>query len=218
MQSKPLIQLIDVTKNYDGENVVNHLDLTIYENEFITLLGPSGCGKTTTLRMIGGFVTPDEGTILIDGKIFNQLPPYARPIHTVFQRYALFPHLNVIENVAFGLKNRSYNYLLDFYGSKEIHEEAREKFQVEVASQRMIRKVIRDRIDTETRQVLDLVKLNGFENRRIDQISGGQQQRVALARALVNKPKILLLDEPLAALDLKLRQSMQYELKEMQKR
>lgn len=217
MNKKPLIELINVTKSYDGEKVVDNLTLTIYENEFVTLLGPSGCGKTTTLRMIGGFVQPDEGEIIINGKVFNELPPYARPIHTVFQRYALFPHLNVLENVAFGLRNRNKEYLMNFFGEKTIHETYQKMFpnsKEEKAS--LVNKVIQSLIDKAALDALSLVKLSGFEKRKIDQISGGQQQRVALARAIVNKPQILLLDEPLAALDLKLRQNMQYELKEMQ--
>ncbi len=212
MDKKALIELVDVTKTYDGENVVDHLNLTIYENEFVTLLGPSGCGKTTTLRMIGGFVQPDEGQIIINGKVFNDLPPYARPIHTVFQRYALFPHLNVFENIAFGLRNRSYEYLSHFFGVTE------DKSENVKNSKKTHHKLLNSLIDSSVREALALVKLKGFENRKVDQISGGQQQRVALARALVNKPQILLLDEPLAALDLKLRQNMQYELKEMQRK
>ncbi len=217
MNKKPLIELINVTKSYDGEKVVDNLNLTIYENEFVTLLGPSGCGKTTTLRMIGGFVQPDDGQIIINGKIFNDLPPYARPIHTVFQRYALFPHLNVLENVAFGLRNRNQEYLTNFFGQQEIDRLYKEANPThEKKNARALHKVIQKMIDKAAADALALVKLTGFENRKIDQISGGQQQRVALARAIVNKPQILLLDEPLAALDLKLRQNMQYELKEMQ--
>ena len=216
-QKKVLIQLIDVTKTYDDENVVNQLNLSIYENEFVTLLGPSGCGKTTTLRMIAGFVQPDEGSVIINGKLFNDLPPYVRPIHTVFQRYALFPHLNVFDNVAFGLNNRSQEYLLNFFGKDNVMLEAKELYGHKLSS-RNIRKVIKSKIEISTKEALDLVKLNGFEKRKVDQLSGGQQQRVALARALVNRPQILLLDEPLAALDLKLRQTMQYELKEMQRK
>ncbi len=216
-QKKILIQLIDVTKTYDDENVVNQLNLSIYENEFVTLLGPSGCGKTTTLRMIAGFVQPDEGSVIINGKLFNDLPPYVRPIHTVFQRYALFPHLNVFDNVAFGLNNRSQEYLLNFFGKDNVMLEAKELYGNKPSS-RNIRKVINSKIEISTKEALDLVKLSGLEKRKIDQLSGGQQQRVALARALVNKPQILLLDEPLAALDLKLRQTMQYELKEMQRK
>lgn len=218
MNKKPLIELINVTKSYDEEKVVDNLNLTIYENEFVTLLGPSGCGKTTTLRMIGGFVQPDEGQIIINGKIFNDLPPYARPIHTVFQRYALFPHLNVLENVAFGLRNRTYDYLVSFFGEEKLNQAFLEANPGKPISKRGISKIIDQKITQEAREALALVKLVGFERRKIDQISGGQQQRVALARALVNKPQILLLDEPLAALDLKLRQSMQYELKEMQRK
>ncbi len=214
---KPLIELIHVTKTYDDEHVVNDVNLAIYPNEFVTLLGPSGCGKTTTLRMIAGFVEPDEGEIIINGKLFNSLPPYARPIHTVFQRYALFPHLDIFDNVAFGLNNRSWEYLLGFFGEEKVNEEAKSLAKDKPISKRMIRKVINKKIESAVKEALALVKLTGFENRRIDQISGGQQQRVALARALVNKPQILLLDEPLAALDLKLRQNMQYELKEMQR-
>jgi spermidine/putrescine transport system ATP-binding protein len=217
VNKKPLIELINVTKSYDGEKVVDSLNLTIYENEFVTLLGPSGCGKTTTLRMIGGFVQPDEGEIIINGKIFNDLPPYARPIHTVFQRYALFPHLNVLENVAFGLRNRNQDYLTKFFGQEEIDKKYKEVYPThEKKNARALHKVIQLMIDQAARDALSLVKLNNYEARKIDQISGGQQQRVALARAIVNKPQILLLDEPLAALDLKLRQNMQYELKEMQ--
>lgn len=217
MNKKPLIELINVTKAYDGETVVDNLNLTIYENEFVTLLGPSGCGKTTTLRMIGGFVQPDQGQIIINGKVFNDLPPYARPIHTVFQRYALFPHLNVIDNVAFGLANRKQDYLIKFFGEEKINQMYLEMFgATEKKSSSKLVKVFNALIKQEATDALALVKLSGYENRKIDQISGGQQQRVALARALVNKPQILLLDEPLAALDLKLRQAMQYELKEMQ--
>jgi spermidine/putrescine transport system ATP-binding protein len=219
VNKKPLIELVNVTKSYDGETVVDNLNLTIYENEFVTLLGPSGCGKTTTLRMIGGFVQPDQGQIIINGKVFNDLPPYARPIHTVFQRYALFPHLNVAGNVAFGLANRNHEYLTKFYGEEKIHKVYQEMFGAsDKMSASKLNKVFNHLIEQSAKDALALVKLTGFENRKIDQISGGQQQRVALARALVNKPQILLLDEPLAALDLKLRQAMQYELKEMQRK
>jgi spermidine/putrescine transport system ATP-binding protein len=217
VNKKPLIELINVTKAYDGETVVDNLNLTIYENEFVTLLGPSGCGKTTTLRMIGGFVQPDQGQIIINGKVFNDLPPYARPIHTVFQRYALFPHLNVIGNVAFGLANRNHDYLTKFFSEQKINQIYKEMFgDLDKKTSSKLNKVFNHLIEQAARDALALVKLTGFEQRKIDQISGGQQQRVALARALVNKPQILLLDEPLAALDLKLRQAMQYELKEMQ--
>ncbi len=219
MNKKPLIELVNVTKSYDGETVVDNLNLTIYENEFVTLLGPSGCGKTTTLRMIGGFVQPDQGQIIINGKVFNDLPPYARPIHTVFQRYALFPHLNVIGNVAFGLANRNHEYLTKFFGEEKIKGLYQEMFgSTDKMSAPKLNKVFNHLIEQAAKDALALVKLTGFEKRKIDQISGGQQQRVALARALVNKPQILLLDEPLAALDLKLRQAMQYELKEMQRK
>jgi len=206
VDKKVVIELVNITKQFDDEVVVNDLNLQIFENEFITLLGPSGCGKTTTLRMIGGFEQPNQGEIIINGKVFNELPPYARPINTVFQRYALFPHLNVYENVAFGLKNRNDAYLTKFYDldpnmDKKVYKET-----------------LKLKIDESVSEALKLVKLKGFENRKINQISGGQAQRVALARAIVNKPQILLLDEPLAALDLKLRQNMQYELKEMQRK
>lgn len=224
-----IIELKDVSFKYDDDPdvpIVNHLDLKIYENEFLTLLGPSGCGKTTTLRMIAGFQTPSSGEVIIDGKVFNDIPPYARPINTVFQRYALFPHLNVIDNVKIGLNNRSYKSLIEFFGGEElIHNEIKQmKLAKGVSEEKAskvsifdIRKIINQKIDDAARKALSLVKLSGFEKRKIDQLSGGQQQRVAIARAVINRPKILLLDEPLAALDLKLRQNMQYELKEMQR-
>ncbi|VEU82792.1 ABC transporter ATP-binding protein [Acholeplasma hippikon] len=206
MSQDVLIELSHVVKEFDGELIVKDLNLKIYKNEFITLLGPSGCGKTTTLRMIGGFEKPNSGDIIINGKVFNDLPPYARPINTVFQKYALFPHLNVAENVAFGLKNRSNEFLINFFGIDAN------------LPKKEINKLIKENIDKAVVDALALVKLAGFGSRKINQMSGGQQQRVALARALVNKPQILLLDEPLAALDLKLRQNMQYELKEMQRK
>jgi len=183
--NKKLIELRGVTKSYDDTAVVNNVSLYINENEFVTLLGPSGCGKTTTLRMIGGFEKPDKGDILVNGVVVNDLPPYERPINTVFQRYALFPHLNVFDNIAFGLRNR---------------------------------KVPKDEIVKRVNDALKMVSLPNFATRKVNNLSGGQQQRVAIARAIVNRPKILLLDEPLAALDLKLRQNMQYELKEMQRK
>lgn len=183
--AKKLIELIDITKMYDGAAVVDNINLYINENEFITLLGPSGCGKTTTLRMIAGFEKPDHGEIVVNGVVVNDLPPYERPINTVFQRYALFPHLNVFDNIAFGLRNR---------------------------------KVPKAEIETRVNDALKMVSLPNFGARKVTNLSGGQQQRIAIARAIVNKPKILLLDEPLAALDLKLRQNMQYELKEMQRK
>ncbi|TNF09429.1 MAG: ABC transporter ATP-binding protein [Bacillota bacterium] len=206
VDKKVIIELSHITKQFDDDIVVDDLNLKIYENEFITLLGPSGCGKTTTLRMIGGFEKPNAGEIIINGKVFNDLPPYARPINTVFQKYALFPHLNVFENVAFGLRNRSEDYLIKFYQLEN------------VTDKKALKQTINDKINTSVVEALKLVKLTGFEKRKITQISGGQAQRVALARAIVNKPQILLLDEPLAALDLKLRQNMQYELKEMQRK
>ena len=164
--------------------MLDHIDLDIYDNEFLTLLGPSGCGKTTTLRLIGGFTTPDEGDIIFMGENINELPPYKRNVNTVFQRYALFPHLNVFENVAFPLREK---------------------------------KVPRDEIDQRVNEMLSMVALTGFEHRSVTSLSGGQQQRVAIARALISRPKVLLLDEPLAALDLKLRKDMQQELKNIQK-
>lgn len=206
MEENVIIELSHITKKFDDDIIVNDLSLKIYENEFVTLLGPSGCGKTTTLRMIGGFETPNEGDIIIKGKIFNDLPAYARPINTVFQKYALFPHLNVFDNVAFGLNNRSWDYLIKFYQLDD------------KLPKRALKLRIKDLIKASVTDALKMVKLMGLENRKISQMSGGQQQRVALARALVNKPQILLLDEPLAALDLKLRQNMQYELKEMQRK
>ena len=181
---KKIIELKNITKSFDGEVVLDHIDLDIYDNEFLTLLGPSGCGKTTTLRLIGGFTTPDEGDIIFMGENINELPPYKRNVNTVFQRYALFPHLNVFENVAFPLREK---------------------------------KVPRDEIDQRVNEMLSMVALTGFEHRSVTSLSGGQQQRVAIARALISRPKVLLLYEPLAALDLKLRKDMQQELKKIQK-
>ncbi|WP_337383654.1 spermidine/putrescine ABC transporter ATP-binding protein, partial [Megasphaera sp.] len=176
---KELIHLEHVSKTYDGHKVLDGLDLTISENEFVTLLGPSGCGKTTTLRLIAGFETPDEGRILFDGADITQLPPNRRQVNTVFQNYSLFSHMDVAENIAFGPK---------------IHGKSRD--------------YIRDKI----RYALKLVNLDGYEHANIVDLSGGQQQRVAIARAVVNEPRVLLLDEPLSALDRKLRRSMQLEL------
>lgn len=183
MEKNLLIELKGITKAFDGETVLGGINLEIHDREFITLLGPSGCGKTTTLRIIGGFETPDSGDVFFDGKRINDVPPYKRHINTVFQKYALFPHLNVFENIAFGLR---------------------------------LKKVPNDEIIIQVREMLKLVNLKGFEKRSVTTLSGGQQQRVAIARALINKPKVLLLDEPLGALDLKLRKDMQNELKNIQ--
>ena len=180
-----LVELKNISKAFDGENVLSNLNLYIRDKEFITLLGPSGCGKTTTLRMIGGFETPDEGDVYFDGVRINDLPPYKRNVNTVFQKYALFPHLNVYDNIAFGLR---------------------------------IAKVKEPEIRERVSEMLALVNMRGFEKRNVSLLSGGQQQRVAIARALINKPKVLLLDEPLGALDLKLRKDMQVELKNIQKK
>ena len=177
--SKELIHLNSISKSFDGQMVLDELNLTIHENEFVTLLGPSGCGKTTTLRILGGFATPDTGSVIFDGRDITKLPPNLRPLNTVFQKYALFTHMNIAENIAFGLK---------------------------------IRKKSKDYIADKIRYALKLVNLEGYENRMPDSLSGGQQQRIAIARAIVNEPRVLLLDEPLGALDLKLRQEMQYEL------
>ncbi|MBQ7613450.1 MAG: ABC transporter ATP-binding protein [Butyrivibrio sp.] len=180
--SKDLITLEHITKSYDGQTILDDLCLSIYENSFVTLLGPSGCGKTTTLRIIGGFERPDKGKVIFDGKDITSYAPNKRQLNTVFQKYALFTHMTIADNIAFGLKikNKSDSY-------------------------------IKDKI----KYALKLVNLEGFENRMPDSLSGGQQQRIAIARAIVNEPKVLLLDEPLGALDLKMRQDMQYELKRL---
>lgn len=216
---EPLIKLENIVKSYGDVTVVKNIDLTIYKNEFVTLLGPSGCGKTTTLRMLAGFEKPDSGRIVVNNKIINDLPSYARPINTVFQRYALFPHLNVFQNIAFGIKNRGYKFILNFYGGKEhiIEKIKKENPNLKKVSYFKIRKYLNKCITKSVKHALEQVNLSGFEERNINQMSGGQMQRIAIARAIVLKPQILLLDEPLAALDLKLRQNMQYELKEMQR-
>ena len=176
---KKLVDLRNITKSFDSQIVLDDLNLYIRENEFLTLLGPSGCGKTTTLRILGGFETPDTGSVIFDGSDITKLPPNKRQLNTVFQKYALFTHMTIAENIAFGLKIK--------------HKPA---------------SYVKDKI----KYALKLVNLDGFENRMPDSLSGGQQQRIAIARAIVNEPKLLLLDEPLGALDLKLRQDMQYEL------
>ena len=193
--SKELIRLRNICMAFDDELVLNNINLYINDKEFLTLLGPSGCGKTTTLRMIGGFTTPTSGDVLFDGVSINDVPPHQRQINTVFQKYALFPHLNVFENIAFGLRMQRRPDPSDSKKRVKIPEEE-----------------IRERV----LEMLEIISLKGFENRRPDALSGGQQQRVAIARALVNKPKVLLLDEPLGALDLKLRKDMQIELKRIQ--
>ena len=181
--SKEVIRLRDLCMAFDDELVLDHINLYINDSEFLTLLGPSGCGKTTTLRIIGGFTTPTSGDVTFDGVRINDVPPHKRQINTVFQKYALFPHLDVFENIAFGLR---------------------------------IAKVPAEEIEERVTEMLGVVSLKGFEHRKITQLSGGQQQRVAIARALVNRPKVLLLDEPLGALDLRLRKDMQNELKRIQ--
>ena len=191
--SKELIRLANCTMAFDGEVVLDNINLYINDKEFLTLLGPSGCGKTTTLRIIGGFQEPTSGDVFFDGVRINSIPPHKRAVNTVFQRYALFPHLNVFENIAFGLR------------IPKVDPETKQK--VKLSEQE-----IHDRV----MEMLQVVNLKGFEKRRITQLSGGQQQRVAIARALVNRPKVLLLDEPLGALDLKLRKDMQLELKKIQ--
>ena len=199
--SKELIRLRNIRMAFDDEVVLNDLNLYINDKEFLTLLGPSGCGKTTTLRIIGGFTTPVSGDVLFDGVRINDVPPYRRQINTVFQKYALFPHMNVFENVAFGLRMPKVEEQLDENGK--------------VVSRRKV-KISEAEIRTRVMEMLETVSLKGFENRKPDALSGGQQQRVAIARALVNRPKVLLLDEPLGALDLKLRKDMQMELKKIQ--
>jgi len=178
-----LVRLDGICKSFDGEEVLKNINLYIKDKNFVTLLGPSGCGKTTILRLIGGFETPTKGNVYFGDTVVNDVPPHKRPVNTVFQKYALFPHLNVYENVAFGLK---------------------------------IKKVPKDEIDKNVKKMLALVDLKGYERRPVSKLSGGQQQRVAIARALINMPKLLLLDEPLGALDLKLRKDMQLELKRIQ--
>lgn len=183
--SGEIIELSNISKRFNGVEVLHDMNLTIRKNEFVTLLGPSGCGKTTTLRIIGGFETPSSGNVIFEGEIINGLPPFKRKVNTVFQKYALFDHMNIFENIAFGLR---------------------------------IKKLDNKIIEKKVHDILELVNLPGIEKRSIDSLSGGQQQRIAIARALVNEPEVLLLDEPLGALDLKLRKDMQIELKNIQQR
>ncbi len=185
MENNIIIDLKNISVSYDGEPILKDLSLYIRDKEFITLLGPSGCGKTTTLRVIGGFTTPDSGDVIFENKKINGVPSHKRQVNTIFQRYALFPHLNVFENIAFGLR---------------------------------VKKESKEEIEKTVMEMLALVNLKGFEKRNIQSLSGGQQQRVAIARALANKPRVLLLDEPLGALDLKLRKDMQNELKNIQQK
>ncbi len=195
-----IIELVDVTKNYDGTPAVNNINLYVRKGEFITFLGPSGCGKTTTLRMIAGFEKPTEGKIYLNGQDITDLPPHKRPVNTVFQRYALFPHLNVYENIAYGLKLKKIKTVgVDKNGNQV------EKFV----------RYTKAEISEKIKKALKMVDLEDFEKRSVTTLSGGQQQRIAIARAIVNEPEILLLDEPLGALDLKMRKEMQVELKAM---
>ena len=184
MNDQNILELKDISVSFDGETILDKLNLSIKDGEFVTFLGASGCGKTTTLRVIAGFISPDSGDVFFDGKRINDLPPYKRQVNTIFQRYALFPHLNVYENVAFGLR-------VSHTPDKEVRQRVAE--------------------------MLKMVNLTGYEKRKVDKLSGGQQQRVAIARALVNNPRVLLLDEPLAALDYKLRKDMQNELRRIQR-
>ena len=185
MEEKKLIEFRNIVKSFDTQVVLKGINLDIYENEFVTLLGPSGCGKTTLLRILGGFLDADEGKVIFDNEDITDKPPYERELNTVFQKYALFPHLSVYENIAFGLK---------------------------------LKKMSKDIIDQKVMKMLKLIGLEGYEDKNTTLLSGGQQQRVAIARALVNEPKVLLLDEPLGALDLQLRRAMQIELKHLQKK
>ena len=177
--SQPLIDLVNISKSFDGELILDDLNLSVKENSFVTLLGPSGCGKSTTLRIIGGFTMPDQGKVIFNGEDITRMPPNKRQLNTVFQKYALFTHMTIAENIAFGLKIKGKS---------------------------------KDYINDKIKYALKLVNLDGYENRSVELLSGGQQQRIAIARAIVNEPKLLLLDEPLGALDLKLSQDMQYEL------
>ena len=179
MEDKTLIRFRDIVMSFEDQLVLKKINLDIQENEFVTLLGPSGCGKTTLLRILGGFLEPTEGQVIFDGEDIAKLPPYKRELNTVFQKYALFPHMTVYDNIAFGLK---------------------------------IKKMSKDVIEQKVMKMMKLIGLEGYESKNVTLLSGGQQQRVAIARALVNEPKVLLLDEPLGALDLKLRKEMQYEL------
>ena len=183
-KNQKLIELCDVSVSFDDQKVLDALSLSICDGEFVTLLGPSGCGKTTTLRIIAGFIEPDEGDVFFGSERINGVPPHKRQVNTIFQRYALFPHYNVFDNVAYGLR---------------------------------VRGVPKEEIKERVHEMLRLVNLEGLEHRKISKLSGGQQQRVAVARAVINRPRVLLLDEPLAALDLKLRKDMQRELKNIQK-
>lgn len=261
----PLIELKDITKSFDNQIVLRGVSLNINDNEFVTLLGPSGCGKTTLLRIIGGFETPGSGDVLFCGKSIVDVPAHKRQTNTVFQKYALFPHLNVFENIAFPLRIKNYRFKVKEAIKKlytdylEKTKDARDKLTLkklksaykakvwelkhpnakidaeikalkrsektdeitkkitELKKKRVTAKSIEAELAKKVLRYLKLVGLQGFENREVSSLSGGQQQRVAIARALINEPKVLLLDEPLAALDLKTRQEMQYELKEMQK-
>ena len=202
-QETNIIELIDVCKEFDGVSVVENMNLYVRKGEFVTFLGPSGCGKTTTLRMIAGFDMPTSGKILLNGEDISALPPNRRPVNTVFQKYALFPHLDVFENVAFGLKQKRIE-------TTYVDKKGNQKIKME--------KLPKGIISEKVKKALEIVDLSGFEKRAISTLSGGQQQRIAIARAIVNEPEILLLDEPLGALDLKMRKEMQLELKAMHKR
>ncbi len=248
-QAEYIIELNGLTKIYDGKTVVDHINLKIKRGEFVTLLGPSGCGKTTTLRMIAGFERPEEGSITLEGKDIADLPPYKRPVNTVFQKYALFPHLNVYKNIAFGLKLKKVEVTKKNIFGKEVTKLVNMAYMpveqkvvkkdgseitkivpfcrsyqmMTVSTKKGVKKLkkvnmYKKFIDDKVKHALKIVGLSGYEDRDVNSLSGGQQQRVAIARAIVNEPQILLLDEPLGALDLKMRQEMQLELKSMHKK